>query len=42
MRAKHWFFVALILVGALFLFHNYISHGGTAGVKSGLGLGGMG
>lgn len=41
MKAKHWFFVILILVGGLFLFHNYTSHGGTAGVRQGLGLGGM-
>lgn len=42
MRAKHWAFLILAIAGALFIFHNYTSHGGVAGVKSGLGLGGMG
>lgn len=39
MKVKHWLFLALILIGALYLFHNYSQHGGIAGVKSGLGLG---
>jgi len=41
MRAKHWFFLILVLIGGLFLLHNYSSHGGVAGVKQGLGLGGL-
>lgn len=42
MKLKHWVFLALILVGGLFLWHNYSAHGGVAGVKSGIGLGNMG
>ena len=39
MKLKHWVFLALIAVGALFLWHNYSQHGGVAGVKSGIGIG---
>jgi hypothetical protein len=39
MKLKHWVFFALIVVGALFLWHNYSQHGGIAGVKSGIGIG---
>jgi len=39
-KLKHWFGLALVGVGVLFLLHIYMSHGGVAGVKSGLGLGG--
>lgn len=39
MKLKHWVFLALIIVGGLYLFHNYTQHGGVAGVKSGLGIG---
>lgn len=41
MRAKHVFFLLLVAVGALFLWHNYRSHGGWTGVKQGTGLSGM-
>lgn len=40
MRKMHIFFLLLVIVGALFLFHNYRSHGGWSGVKQGTGLGG--
>lgn len=40
MKAKHFMFLALAAVGALFLFHMYRSHGGVAGVKQGLGFSG--
>ena len=40
MKLKHWVIVGLVLVGGLYLFHNYIGHGGVNGVKSGLGFGG--
>lgn len=39
MKLRHWVFVAIFAVGALYLFHNYSQHGGMAGVRSGLGLG---
>lgn len=42
MKVKHWIFLLLIVVGGLYLIHNYASHGGTKGLKSGLGLGGFG
>jgi hypothetical protein len=42
MKLKHWVFVILALAGGLYLLHNYTSHGGTAGVKQGLGLGNFG
>lgn len=38
MKLKHWVFLAIFAIGALYLWHNYSSHGGTAGLKSGLGL----
>jgi hypothetical protein len=38
-KLKHWVFMALFLVGALFVWHNYSQHGGVAGVKSGIGIG---
>jgi hypothetical protein len=41
MKLKHWVFIGLVAVGVLYLGHNYLSHGGTAGVKQGLGLGGF-
>lgn len=37
-KLKHWLFVAFVIIGVLFLWHNYSQHGGVAGVKSGLGL----
>jgi hypothetical protein len=42
MKLKHWVFIALVVVGGLYLVHNYMSHGGIAGVKQGIGLGGFG
>jgi hypothetical protein len=39
-KLKHVVFFSLFLVGALFVWHNYSQHGGVAGVKSGIGLGG--
>lgn len=39
MKLKHWIFLTIFLVGALFVFHTYQQHGGVAGVKSGIGLG---
>ena len=39
MKWKHVLFLGLALAGVLFLVHNYVSHGGTAGVRQGLGLG---
>jgi len=36
----HWVLLILALLGALYLFHNYRSHGGVAGVRQGLGFGG--
>lgn len=41
MKLKHWVVVGIFLVGALYLVHNYTSHGGVAGVKQGIGLGGF-
>lgn len=40
MKLKHWVFLGLVAIGALYLWHNYSSHGGVAGVKQGLGFGG--
>jgi hypothetical protein len=40
MKLKHWVFLGLALMGALYLGHNYLSHGGVSGVKQGIGLGG--
>lgn len=39
MKLKHLVFVAIFAVGVLYLLHNYMQHGGVAGVKSGLGMG---
>lgn len=38
----HWLWILLIVVGILFILHNYQSHGGVAGVKQGLGFSGLG
>lgn len=40
MKVKHWVILSVLLVGALFLLHNFQSHGGVGGVKQGLGFGG--
>lgn len=42
MKLKHWVFLGLVAIGALYLLHNYQAHGGVSGVKSGLGFGGFG
>lgn len=42
MKLVHWLVIGLVLVGGLYMWHNYTSHGGVQGVKSGLGLGGIG
>lgn len=41
MKLRHWVFIALVAIALLFLWHNYQMHGGTSGVKSGLGLGNL-
>lgn len=38
MKLKHWIFLALLLIGGLYMWHNYSQHGGVSGFKSGLGL----
>ena len=38
MKLKSLVFLAIFAVGALYLWHNYASHGGVAGLKSGVGL----
>lgn len=42
MKLKHWVFLGLGAVGALFLLHLWLSHGGIPGLKQGTGFGGMG
>jgi hypothetical protein len=39
MKIKHWIFLILALIGLVFVWHIYSSHGGTAGFKQGLGIG---
>lgn len=39
MKLKHWVFLAFVIVGALFVFHQMTGHGGFAGVRSGIGFG---
>lgn len=39
MKTKHYAIVALIIIACLFLYHNYTTKGGVAGIKSGIGLG---
>jgi len=36
---KHLIFLALVIVGALYVWHTYSMHGGVAGFKAGVGLG---
>lgn len=38
MKLKHMFVVALAILGGLYVWHIYSSHGGTAGFRQGLGL----
>lgn len=40
MKLKHWVGIAFLLVGVLFIGHLVMSHGGVAGFKQGIGLGG--
>lgn len=40
MRMRHWVILGFLVVGALFVFHIFSSHGGASGFMSGLGLGG--
>lgn len=40
MKVKHWIVLGVLLIGGLFILHNYQSHGGVTGIKSGLGFGG--
>ena len=40
MKVKHWIVLGVLLIGALFILHNFQSHGGVSGVKHGLGFGG--
>jgi hypothetical protein len=37
-KLRHWVFVAVFAVGALYIWHNYSAHGGIGGIKSGIGL----
>ena len=41
MKLKHWVAIGLIGVGALFVLHIAMSHGGFTGFKAGLGIGRM-
>lgn len=38
MRLKHWLFLAIFVIGALYVWHIYSQHGGVGGFKSGLGV----
>jgi len=38
-KLKHLVFLAIFIVGALYVWHTYSMHGGVAGFKSGIGLG---
>ena len=40
MKLKHWVVIGLVLIGALYVIHNFTLHGGVSGVKSGFGIGG--
>lgn len=40
MKIWHWLLLILAAVGAVYIWHNYRSHGGVSGVKQGLGFGG--
>jgi cbb3-type cytochrome oxidase subunit 3 len=37
MALKHWFFIALVIIALLYIWHIYSSHGGVSGFKAGLG-----
>ena len=38
MRMRHWLFLAIFAIGALYIWHNYSQHGGISGLKQGVGL----
>lgn len=38
MRLKHYLILALIIVGGLYVWHMYSTHGGVGGFKQGLGI----
>lgn len=38
MKVKHWLFLGFVVIGLLYVFHIYSSHGGVSGFKSGLGV----
>jgi hypothetical protein len=38
MKLKHWLFLGIAAVGALYFWHTYSQHGGVSGFKQGLGL----
>jgi hypothetical protein len=37
-KLKHWVAVSFIIIGAAFVLHLVMSHGGVRGFKSGVGL----
>jgi hypothetical protein len=39
MKVKHWIGLLFAVIGIVFVIHMYMGHGGTAGVKQGLGIG---
>ena len=39
MKFKHLVFVALLIIGGLYVWHIYSGHGGVSGFKQGLGVG---
>lgn len=39
MKMRTMVVLAFAAIGALYLFHNYRSHGGIMGVKQGIGIG---
>ena len=38
MNAKHWLIVALIIIGTLYVFHMWNTHGSFSQFKSGIGV----
>lgn len=38
-KLRHYVFLAIFAVGALYIWHNYSAHGGVGGIKQGIGLG---
>jgi hypothetical protein len=37
-KLRHWVFLLVFAVGALYIWHNYSAHGGVSGLKTGVGL----